>query len=347
LIRHATPDAIVIGAGIIGGSIAWRLAQAGVAVTLLDSGGLGGEASWAGAGMLAPGGEFVSRSHWAEFALKSLALYPAFVEELQSESGVPIDYRPCGALEIARSDAEWQELLVRRAAQEALAIRSEIRADGLFYPGDALVDPRHVTSALRCACQKRQVHIRERTRVLGIRLSGDRVDVDTSGGQLSTSAAVLSAGAWSGAIPVSSADRSIEIPASFPVRGHLLGYTLEPGSLGPILRRGHSYVMQRSNGFTVAGTSSEQVGFNRELDPQVISGIRAGACELLPRLRSAPEPVAWLGFRPATADFEPVIGRVQETGLWLAYGHYRNGILLAPATAARVAGEITSSLGMG
>lgn len=351
--RHPTPDAIVIGAGIIGGSIAWRLAQAGVAVTLLDSGVLGGEASWAGAGMLAPGGEFVTRSHWAELALESLALYPAFVEELQGESGLPIDYRPCGALEVARSDAEWQELLARRAAQEPLAIRSEIRDDGLFYPGDAVVDPRHVTRALRCACQKLEVQIHEQTRVLGVRLSGDRVDIETSGGALSASAAVLSAGAWSGAIrvsgaiPMSGQGGRIEIPASFPVRGHLLGYTLEPGSLGPILRLGHSYVMQRSNGFTVAGTSSEQVGFNREVDPAVVSGIHARACELLPRLRSAPEPAAWLGFRPATADFEPVIGRLLQTGLWLAYGHYRNGILLAPATAARVAGEITSSLGMG
>jgi len=345
--RTGTSGVIVVGAGIIGASLAWRLAQAGVAVTLLDAGALGGEASWAGAGMLAPGGEFAGRTRWAEFALESLALYPAFVQELEEESGLPIDYRRCGAMETARTEAEWEEMLARRAAQQDLGIRSEVAGRSLFYPDDALVDPRHVTRALRCSCEKRGVGIREQTRVLGVRLAAGRVDVETADGVLSAPAAVLAAGAWSGEIPVAGPGGRIGIPASFPVRGHLLGYTLEPGSLGPILRHGHTYVMQRSNGFTIAGTSSEQVGFNREIDPQVVADIRARACELLPRLRSAPEPIAWLGFRPAAEGFDPAIGRLRETRLWLAYGHYRNGILLAPATAARVAAEITSSLGMG
>jgi len=333
-------DVIVIGAGIVGGSIAWRLAQAGAAVTLVDAGALGGEASWAGAGMLAPGGEFVTRSRWAQFALESMALYPAFVEELESETGLRIDYRCCGAVEIARTDAEWQDLLGRRAAQSELGIRSEVTDGRLFYPDDALVDPRDVTRALRRACENREVHIREQTRVLSVRVTAERADVETSGGMLSGSAAVLAAGAWSGAIPVFGPGGPLAIPASFPVRGHLLGYALEPGSLGPILRHGHTYVMQRSSGFTIAGTSSEQVGFNRELDPQIIDEIRARGEELEPRLRKAAEPIAWLGFRPATEHFEPVIGRLGDTCLWLAYGHYRNGILLAPATAGRVAGEI-------
>jgi glycine/D-amino acid oxidase-like deaminating enzyme len=153
-------DVIIIGGGIIGGSIAWRMAQAGAAVTLVDAGAFGGEASWAGAGMLAPGGEFVTRSSWAEFALESLALYPEFVEELKRESGLGIDYRRCGAFEISRTEAEWQDMLARRAAQAKLGIRSEVAGDGLFYPDDALVDPRDVTRALRSACEKRGVRIR-------------------------------------------------------------------------------------------------------------------------------------------------------------------------------------------
>jgi glycine oxidase len=333
-------DAIIIGAGIIGSSIAWRLAQAGAGVTLLDAGTFGGEASWAGAGMLAPGGEIAGRTAWTEFALESLALYPAFVRELEGESRVAIDYRRCGAVELACTETEWQELRARRAVQEELGIRAEAIDGGLFYPDDALVDPRDVTRALRRACEKRGVRICEQTRALEVRVAADRVDIETSGGALSAGAVVLAAGAWSGAVPVVCGGERLETPASFPVRGHLLGYRMEPGSLGPILRRGHTYVMQRSNGFTIAGTSSEQVGFNRELDPQIVAGIHARACELLPRLRSAPGPEAWLGFRPATEDFEPCIGRLGNTRLWLAYGHYRNGILLAPATAARVSGEI-------
>ncbi|MGA3042341.1 MAG: FAD-dependent oxidoreductase [Bryobacteraceae bacterium] len=336
----AGSDIVIIGGGIVGGSIAWRLAQAGAAVTLVEAAAIGGEASWAGAGMLAPGGEFVMRSRWAEFALESMALYPAFVDELKSETGLGIDYLRCGALEMARSADEWQDLLARRAAQAELGIRAEMTGGGLFYPDDALVDPRNVTRALRCACQRRGVQIRQQTRVLAVRVTDGRAEVETSGGVLTGSAGVLAAGAWSGAIPVDGPGGRIAIPASFPVRGHLLGYTLEPGSVGPILRHGHTYVMQRSNGFTIAGTSSEQVGLDRELDPRIVEDIQARAAELLPRLRWAGEPVAWLGFRPATEGFEPAIGRVADTCLWLAYGHYRNGILLAPATAARVAGEI-------
>lgn len=333
-------DVVVIGGGIIGGAIARRLAQAGAAVTLVEAGTFGGEASWAGAGMLAPGGEFVSRSRWVEFALESMTLYPAFVAELESETGLGIDYLRSGAVEFARTEAEWQDLLARRTAQAEMGIRAEVTVGGLYYPDDALVDPRDVTHALRCACEKRGVRIHEGTRVLAVRVTGQRAEVETSGGALSGSAAVLAAGAWSGQIPVRGDDGPIAIPASFPVRGHLLGYALEPGSVGAILRHGHTYVMQRSNGFTIAGTSSEQVGFNRELDPRIVDDIHARAAELLPRLRSAPKPTAWLGFRPATAGFEPAIGRVGDTCLWLAYGHYRNGILLAPATAARVTREI-------
>lgn len=336
---------IVIGAGIVGSSIAWRLAQAGAAVTLLDAATVGGEASWAGAGMLAPGGEFVTRSRWADFALESLARYPAFVAELESETGLRIDYRRCGAVEYARTDTEWQDLLSRRAAQGELGIQSEIRDRAVYYPDDALVDPREATRALRCACERRQVRVGEQTRVRAVRLAAARVDVETDAGVLTGLAAVLAAGAWSGAIPVSGPEGRIQIPASFPVRGHLLGYALEPGSLGPILRHGHTYVMQRSSGFTIAGTSSEEAGFHRQIDPQILAGIHARACQLAPLLRSAPEPEGWLGFRPATAGFEPLIRRLGDTCLWLAYGHYRNGILLAPATAARVAGEITSSWG--
>ena len=346
---YRPPDAIVIGAGIVGASIAWRLAQAGRSVTLLDAGELGGEASWAGAGMLAPGGEFTAQAPLASFAIESLGLYPAFVQELESEARTRIDYRRSGAIEIACTQAEWRDLLERSAAQQSLGIRSWARAGALgaagalFYRDDAMVDPRDITRALRCACQTRQVQIREQTHVVAMHLSAYRVDLETTTGPLSSAAGVLAAGAWSSSIPITRTGEPADLTPAFPVRGHLLGYKLPPGSLGPILRRGHTYVLQRSSGFTIAGTSSEQAGFDRRLDPAIIDRIHTEACALLPRLRSAPEPQAWLGFRPATPDFKPVIGRLGDTPLWLAYGHYRNGILLAPATAQRVSRAIRSS----
>src|SRR4051812_29507996 len=156
-------DAIVIGAGIIGSSIAWRLAQRGCRVTLLDAGRAGGEASWAGAGMLAPGGEVTERTHWSEFALHSLRLYPEFVAELRQESGCPIDFQRNGALEMAPTPAEWPALLERAEKQKTLGIPS-VRAERentLFYPEDAVVDPRDITRALLAACRARNVDVRE------------------------------------------------------------------------------------------------------------------------------------------------------------------------------------------
>src|SRR5215475_11023567 len=106
-------DVIVIGAGIIGSSIAWRLAQKGLKVALLDAGKAGAEASWAGAGMLAPGGEVDERTEWSDFALQSARLYADFVAELVNETGCPIDYQRCGALEIAATENDWPELQER------------------------------------------------------------------------------------------------------------------------------------------------------------------------------------------------------------------------------------------
>jgi glycine oxidase len=155
---------------------------------------------------------------------------------------------------------------------------------------------------------------------------------------LSAAAAVLAAGAWSSQIQV----EGLPLRRAFPVRGHLLGFRLEP-SLGPIVRHGHTYLLQRAGGFTIAGTSSEQAGFDRTLDPRILSGIHSRAAELLPVLSTQTPDQQWLGFRPGVEGEGPAVGRAGETALWLAYGHYRNGILLAPATAAKVAGDITAN----
>jgi glycine oxidase len=357
-----SPEIIVIGAGIIGASLSWRLAQAGRRVELVDAGGFGSEASWAGAGMLAPGGEVEHRSAWTAFALESLGMYRSFVQELQDESGVAIDYQELGAVEIARTADEWRVLEARTAAQRDLGIPSETlpaaqlrqlvpllageTAGALYYPRDALVDPRDVLRALRAACGKHGVGIQEHRAVTAIHAGANRIDLETGLGPMTAAAAVLAAGAWSGGIPLLVNGERQPIPASFPVRGHLLGYRLEAGSLGPILRHEHTYLLQRAGGYTVAGTSSERVGFRRDIDARIVDDIARRAGGLVPALRTARGPEPWVGFRPASDGQEPEIGRLAGTSLWLCYGHYRNGILLAPATARRVSHEITASWGM-
>lgn len=355
-----TADAIVIGAGIIGASIAWRLAQRGQQVILLDAGRAGGEASWAGAGMLAPGGEITERTHWSAFTVRSRELYPDFVAELKEETGCPIDFQTHGAIEIATTEAEWLDLQARAQAQRLMGISScplalsspELNAvqpalGALFYPGDAAVDPRDVTRALLTAGRLRRVQVLEQVAATQIRATPGSVVVETQGGRLSGAVAVLAAGAWSGAIPFISGETPRALPGSFPVRGHLIGYHPPAAICRAILRSGDTYILQRSNGFLIAGTSTENVGFDRRIEPEIVSDIARRAETLLPCLRQAGAPEAWLGFRPRADAHQPQIGRFADSNLWLAYGHFRNGILLAPATAERVSEGIMSTSGTG
>jgi glycine oxidase len=356
-----SPDAIVIGAGIIGASIAWKLARAGLRVSILDAGSMGGEASWAGAGMLAPGGEVVTRDVWLDLALQSLRMYSEYVGQLEAESGVSIDYRRCGAVEVAFEGEEYQALARRAELQRPLGIPSlalddaELRqlvpifdraaAGALFYAADAIVDPRDIMRALRTVCCAAGIEIREGWRASRIKLSADSVQVENERGDVRHAAAgVLAAGAWSSEIAVSGITIP-PLPRAFPVKGHLTGYDCSPRTLGPILRRGHTYLLQRSSGFTIAGTSSEDVGFHRSIDAEVVNDITARVCELLPALAGERPVAAWAGFRPAADSAGPVIQRAGDSPLWLAYGHYRNGILLAPVTAARISREIAEGRG--
>lgn len=320
---------MVVGAGIIGSSIAWRLAQSGARVRLMDAGVMGGQASTAGAGMLAPGGELTSQTDFAELLIHSMNLYPGFVEELSAASGIPIDYRVCGAIETPEDPDDWSRLLARAERQSQLGIAWERRGDSLYYPNDAIVDPGHLMAALRVACERAGVDLQEHSPV-------HRID------DFAAQEVVLAAGAWSTEIEIP----GFFLPDAFPMKGHLIGYDLPPGALGPIRRRGDTYVLQRSNGFVVAGSTMEDKGFDATVDRAIVEDLTERAAALVPELRGLRPARAWTGFRPQIAAEHPVIGRYGDSRLWLAYGHFRNGILAAPATAERIAAGVISSLEM-
>lgn len=344
-------DCAIVGAGIIGSSIAWRLAQKGMRVTLLDRGSMGGEASTAGAGMLAPGGEVEQGSPFAGLLVQSLRQYGSFVEELAAESGLAVDYRACGAIELAATKEELRALEARAVLQRPLGIASEAMSaadlppylmsgvcGARFYPDDAVVDPGHIMEALRSALRRHKVDLREGCVVERVERDGRAFRV----GDVLAGSLVISAGAWSSQIEIA----GVDLPRAFPVKGHLLGFELPAGSLPSIVRRGHTYVLQRSGGFTIAGASTEHAGFDKTLDESVAAGIGAQAQQLLPGLlRGRERSRAWTGLRPASDSPAPVIQQWETSRLWLAYGHYRNGILAAPETAARISREITSSSG--
>jgi len=344
--QHET--VIIVGAGIIGLSLAWRLAQRGVKVTVLDRSNAAREASWAAAGMLAPGGEFET-GETARFAVESLRMYPDFVRELKEATGLPIDFRVCGTLEIDSSaDPERQaENGIRSHAcdfAEAAGLAPGLAAlDGTFrfYPDDALVDPREATGALLAACRALGVRIVENCDVQSICTSGD-VTVDTTQGRFASDRIVIAAGAWSGSLPLSVDNEPRKLPGTFPVRGVLVGRKFPERKLGPFLRRGHNYLVMRESGFAIAGTTAEKVGFERAVPDASVAGVIAGVEALWPDFAKGQQTESWVGFRPASASGEPHIGRLQNTPVWLAYGHFRNGILMAPATAARLVAELAA-----
>ncbi len=336
---------IVAGGGIIGLACAWRLARSGLPVTLFDARELAAEASWAAAGMLAPGGEMDEDAPLTAMALRSLAQYPEFLRELREASGAAVEYRRCGAVTLAFSEDEAAALENKAARQSAIGIPSEPvahagAAAARFYPADALVNPRDITNALRTACVRSGVVIREYEPVLEILGAG--AGVRTSRGEYRGEGVLIASGAWSSGL-----DSKTVLPASSPVRGHLIAWQAPTMLLDPILRHADTYVLQRQSrsgrpGRVIAGGSSEYAGFDRTLDERICADIHARAGRLLPALAAMAPAERWNGLRPATDRDAPAIGRIPFTSIWTAFGHYRNGILLAPETARMIAESVTA-----
>ncbi len=342
----------IAGGGIIGMSAAWRLAQRGIAVTVFEKGAIGGEASWAGAGMLAPGGEIVSSSWFAHLAIESRSLYPSFVRELETATHRSIDYQECGALDLAYNEAEWEELQIRAQQQSEVGLKwKEISREqitsfwprvsthglrgALFYPGDAIVNPREVMTALAEACRGRGAILREGAPVLAATVLNDGIEVESSEGRERFDVLVIAAGAWSSSIRLLN---SVALPEARPVKGQLIGFHQPEQTCNTILRHGHAYLLQRANGLLIAGASVEHAGWDRSIEPAVAESLAREAAFVLPHLAETSPTESWIGFRPASDELH--VGPWHSKHLFLAYGHYRNGILLAPITAQTVAREV-------
>lgn len=307
--------------------------------------------------MLAPGGEFEGPSALANLALESLVLYRDFVRELEHLSGLSVDYQECGALDLAYSDAEWQELQVKAERQVSLGIqskplgvqqiatfwprvRSQDLAGALFYPADALVNPRDLIDALIVSCQRAGVEIREQTAVSEVVGAGKAIEFTTSrGSQETADSLVVAAGAWSSLIQLREGP---PLPEAEPVKGHLIGFHQPEQTCSTILRHGHTYLLQRANGLLVAGASVERVGWDQTIHGDIAAQLAQQAGFVLPHLVETTPTEVWVGFRPGSAALQ--LGPWHNPRLILAYGHYRNGILLAPVTARRVESQVTASL---
>lgn len=342
----------IIGGGAIGLAIGWRLASAGLPVTVFDRGRAGGGASWAAAGMLAP----VSEAEPEEEALIRLALagheiWPSFAEELHLKSGVSIDYWPCGGLHVAlnRDEVErlrfLQDFLARLALEARWIGGAEARLmsphlsphvkAALLSASDHQVDNRKLAAALRAAFVAVGGLLREQAEVTALDLAAGRVaGVVAAGQRYGAEAVILAAGAWSGAIEALPAAHQ---PAIRPVKGQMLAVRMAAPLTGVILWREGRYLVPRRDGRLLIGATVEERGFDDHLTAGGLFQLLEQARELLPGIDELPIDEIWSGFRPASRDDAPVLGPSALPGLIYATGHYRHGILLTPITAAGIA----------
>ncbi len=349
-------DFAIVGGGIIGLSIAWKLSSFGK-VVLLDRNRVGREASWAAAGILPPWSMTTAVHPIERLAATSFQLHETWANQLQQETGIDTGFRRCGALFIARTAGEvaalsgqileWREneievekLTAQQAADRVPALRpvaENIRTAALVVREAQIRNPDHLR-ALKHACQKNGVTILEE--------QGD-CELITQPGPDSIVSAIqteqhagltadkfcLAAGAWSEQV---ASKIGIKI-STLPVRGQMLLYKLPSQPFTPIIYEGTRYIVPRDDGHVVVGATLEEAGFDKSTTPQGLGELKEFASSLVPELTEAKLVDAWAGLRPASFDGQPYIGPVSSLkNLWLATGHFRSGLLLSTGTAELV-----------
>ena len=325
-------DAIVVGAGIIGLSLARELHKRAARVLLLERGKPGREASHAAAGMLAYGDPERCAALQA-LKLASARLYPEFVREIEDESRLRVDFRREGTISIvgehARPRCEGVRELTKAEVDE---LEPGVRFAGkhAFYTPEESVDNRALVVASSAAAKHRGIDIASGTEVTGIDIEGGQVvGVVTSRTKFAAPTIVNCAGAWAGALS----------PAPLPVhprKGQMLA-VVGSARLRHVLRGPDVYLVPRSDGRILIGATVEDAGYDKRVDPQTIERLRQAAANLLPEVTHMRMLEAWAGLRPAAPDGLPILGATELPGYLLATAHFRNGILLAPVTAQLLA----------
>ncbi len=351
--RH--PDVVVVGGGIIGCAVAWRLAKERLSVVLVERGEIGREASWSAGGILTP-------VHLAEYPtpLASLCsaatkLYEPMVRELRSLSSIDPEFRVTGMLVVVVDDAgqaaaraleEWKrghgQPVERLSRQEALSMEPRLTQavrEALLLPDIAQIRNHRMTAAIAEAAVKAGAEIRTNTPATGfLRVPGRVNGVKTSRGDVYAGETVLAAGAWSGEL-------ACQIGLNLrvrPVKGQILLSEAGPGFCRRVILESDAYFVPRADGRLLIGSTVEEAGFDKSVTLEGVQKLSRRAAEIIPESPRLPLLGSWAGLRPATPDRLPFLGRAGMEGLVLAAGHFRNGILLAPITA-----EIASDLILG
>jgi glycine oxidase len=349
------PHVLIVGGGVIGLGIAWRVAQGGGRATVLDRGAVGAGASHAAAGML----NVCSEAEPGEEPLIALgrasqSLWPDFAAELEAVSGQSVDLRTEGTLAVALNTADQARLRHHLAFQQRLALpvewisgadaraREPHLAPGvtgaLWNPEDHQVDNRKLVAALRSAARAAGVAIHEHRAVQKFLLAREKVlgVVLADGAELRADVVVLAAGAWSREIDGLPPELR---PPVRPVKGQMLALAMPPAAplVTHVVHGGPVYLVPRRDGTLIIGATVEERGFDGTLTAGGLLSLLEAAWRLVPAIEELPIAETWVGHRPGSRDDAPVLGPGPVDGLIYATGHHRNGILLTPISVDAIA----------
>jgi glycine oxidase len=352
-----TYDVVIVGGGIIGGSIAFELSRVNLRVCVLDRQELMHEASWAAAGMLSPAPDCPAAIPLVPLSRASLALYPQFVASVEDSSNMHSGYRTDSTLEVLfHGDAErelstlvalhhglglaCEPLPLEEAGQMEPALGRDARAVALL-PDEASVDSRALTAALTAAARTVGATLCPGVEVISLVKDGKRcAGVKTAGGStFSAGQVVMAAGCWTSLLP-----EAARYAPTRPVRGQMAALRHRGKLVRHVLRSERGYIVPRNQASPqelVVGSTLENAGYEKRVTPGGLEQIFGAVNELAPELAGAEILETWCGLRPDTPDHLPILGPAGMEGLVMATGHYRNGILLAPVTANLITEWIT------
>ncbi|MCG9129415.1 glycine oxidase ThiO [Candidatus Poribacteria bacterium] len=355
---------IIIGGGVIGLGIGWQLTKSGTDVTIYDSAEAGRAASWAAAGMLAP----LAEAHTEEpdllnLGCESLALYPKWVSELESDAKMSVGFRVEGTLIVGLESDDTHQLRHLYQAQQQLGLNvnwlsgGEVReiesalsprvSAAIQCETDYQVDNRLMVTALKTAYLNNGGVLHENSPIEKIHTKDCHVEgIETQDGFQPAEIVILSAGCWSSQVN--------GIPDEFcppvrPVKGQMMALQMEDGiSINSVIRTVRAryptsvYLVPRTDGRLIIGATSEEMGYDTRITVGGMFELLRGAWEAVPGVYELPILETWTGLRPGSRDNAPILGKTPIENLIYATGHYRNGILLTPITAYEISKLVLS-----
>ncbi len=351
------PKTVIIGAGVIGLGIAWRLAQAGCPVTVYDRAAAGHGASWAAAGMLAAAVETEpGEEKLLALTLESQRMWPGFAREIEALSGISVGYRDEGTIVVALTRDDVEQLRHTYDFQKSLGLELEWLSGAearrrephlrpgvpgaVFSPRDHQVENRMLGRALATAARRAGALLHEHHAVREVDIAGGRAcGVVTDQGRDRADVIILAAGAWSR--DIAGIPRA-HLPPVRPIKGQMLALRMDPAA--PLLRHviwlPRGYLVPREDGRLVVGATVEERGFDDTLTAGGLLALLEGAWRAVPGIEELAIVETWVGFRPGSRDDAPILGASGIDGLVVATGHHRNGILLTPLTAGAVSAYV-------